>query len=109
MVRMPPLAMLEPVDEQQVDEPAEVAPVAADVTPLDFLCAVYRNADLPLATRIRCAVAAASYVHPKMSVVATPGGNIAERLERLILEQHKRLKLIEAQPVQQQQLIRRRI
>ena len=101
----PPLAMLEPVDA----EPAEAVPVSAEVTPLDFLCAVYRNAGLPLAMRLRAASTAAQYVHPKLAVIATgTSGNIAERLERLILEQ-KKPKLIEAQLVQQQQLIRRRI
>jgi len=101
MVRMPPLAMLEPVEDEPVDEPA---PVDSDVSPLDFLCAVYRNAAIPLNTRIRAAVAAANYVHPKISIVATPGGNIAERLERLIIEQRKKPKLIEHAPT-----IRRRI
>jgi hypothetical protein len=87
-----------------------VVPVSAEATPLDFLCSIFRDAGLPLATRIRAASTAAQYIHPKLAVVATgPSGNIAERLERAILEQQKRLKLIEAQPVQQQQLIRRRI
>src|SRR5262245_8340863 len=101
--------MLDSVDAAlralEAAEPAEPAPVGAEVTPLDFLCAVYRNAGLPLAVRIRAASTAAQYVHPKLAVIATgPGGNIAERLERLIREQRQPPKLIEAQP-----LIRRRI
>jgi hypothetical protein len=101
---MPPLAMLEPVEDVQVAKP-DVAPVSAEVTPLDFLCAVFRNPSLPLNTRLRAASTAAQYVHPKLAVIATgPSGNIAERLERLILEQQKKPKLIEAQPT-----IRRRI
>jgi hypothetical protein len=51
-----------------------------------------------MATRIRAAQSAAQYMHPRVSVVATPGGNIAERLERLILEQRRKPKLIEARP-----------
>jgi hypothetical protein len=34
-------------------------------TPLDFLKAVYCNADLPLSVRLRPAIEAAPYVHPK--------------------------------------------
>jgi hypothetical protein len=98
---MPPLAMLEPVADEPVAEPE---PVPANVSPLDFLCSIYRNAGLPLATRIRAATSAAQYCHPRISVLVPPGGNIAERLERLILEQRKKPKLIEHAP-----LIRRRI
>jgi hypothetical protein len=59
---------------------------------------VYRNSGLPLAS-------AAQYMHPRISVaIGGPSGNIAERLERLILEQRKKPKLIEHAP-----LIRRRI
>jgi len=65
-------------------EPAEPVPVATEVSPLDFLCAVYRNAGFPMSIRLRAAQSAAQYMHPRISVVATPGGNIAERLERLI-------------------------
>src|SRR5262245_19613749 len=97
--------MLDSVDAAlRALEVGEPAPVAAEVTPLQFLQAVYRNPALPLNTRLRASIAAAAYVHPKISIVATPGGNIAERLERLILEQRKKPKLIEAAP-----LIRRRI
>jgi hypothetical protein len=95
--------MLEPVEA----EPVAAEPVAADVSPLDFLCSVYRDAGLPLGTRIRAATSAAQYCHPRISVLVPPGGNIAERLERLILEQRKRL--IEHAPQPDQQHIRRRI
>jgi len=108
--------MLDSVDaalrqiELAAEPAAEPAPVSADVTPLQFLCAVYRNAGLPLTIRMRAASTAAQYVHPKLAVVATgPSGNIAERLERLILEQQKRPKLIEHAPQPDQQHIRRRI
>jgi hypothetical protein len=96
---------------EQIDElPDDVAPVAAETTPLQFLQAVYRNAGLPLNTRIRAGIAAAQYCHPKISVIASPSGlNWVERLEARIREKHKQPKLIEAQPVQQQQRIRRRI
>jgi hypothetical protein len=71
MVRLPSLAMLEPVED--VQQPDEVVPVAAEASPLQFLCAVYRNAGLPLATRIRASIAAAQYCHPKISVICFAG------------------------------------
>src|SRR5262245_23089988 len=88
-----------------VAEADEPVPVAADVTPLQFLQAVYRNPALPLATRIRASVAAAQYCHPKISVVAATNDprNWVDRLERAIARQRE-MKLIEAQPT-----IRRRI
>jgi hypothetical protein len=41
-----------------------------EVTPLDFLEAVYCNPNLPLATRLRAAIEAAPYKHPKLSAAA---------------------------------------
>ena len=57
------------------------------VTPLDFLEAVYLNPDLPLATRMRAAIEAAPYKHPKLSAAANVhfnGGSFAEQLDRAI-------------------------
>jgi hypothetical protein len=55
--------------------------------------------------------AAAQYCRPKISVIASPDDprNIADRLEKLILEQRRKPKLIEARPQPDQQRIRRRI
>jgi|SRR5215470_8620512 len=39
-------------------------------TPLDFLKAVYCNEGLPLNTRLRAAMAAAPFCHPKLTAVA---------------------------------------
>jgi len=58
-----------------------------EITPLDFLEAVYLNPDLPLATRLRAAIEAAPYKHPKQSVTAIAhfnGQTFAEALERCI-------------------------
>jgi hypothetical protein len=58
-----------------------------EVTPLDFLEAVYCNPNLPLATRLRAAVEAAPYKHPKLSAVAHghfEGKDFATQLERAI-------------------------
>jgi hypothetical protein len=56
------------------------------VEPLEFLEAVYNNEDLPLTVRIRAAIEAAPYKHPKLSAaqIVHLGGSFAERLERAI-------------------------
>jgi hypothetical protein len=58
-----------------------------EVTPLDFLEAVYCNPNLPLATRLRAAIEAAPYKHPKLSAAAIghfDGQTFAEALDRAI-------------------------
>jgi hypothetical protein len=52
-------------------------------TPLDFLKAVYCNEGLPLHVRLKAAIAAAPYVHPKLAVTAVFDGesDFATRLE----------------------------
>jgi hypothetical protein len=58
-----------------------------EVTPLDFLEAVYCNPNLPLATRLKAAIEAAPYRHPKLSAAAIghfDGQTFAEALERAI-------------------------
>ena len=78
-----------------------------EVTPLHFLEAVYCNPNLPLATRLRAAIEAAPYKHPKLSVsaVATMNGqSFAEALDRCIERSGIKPpvpKLIEARPVEQ--------
>ena len=39
-------------------------------TPLDFLTAVYLNEQLPLSVRMRAAIEAAPYRHPKLTATA---------------------------------------
>jgi hypothetical protein len=58
-----------------------------EVTPLDFLEAVYCNPNLPLATRLRAAIEVAPYKHPKLSAAAIGhfnGDGFAEQPERAI-------------------------
>jgi hypothetical protein len=58
-----------------------------EITPLVFLEAVYCNPNLPLATRLRAAIEAAPYKHPKLSAAAIghfEGKSFAEALERAI-------------------------
>jgi hypothetical protein len=54
-------------------------------TPLEFLQAVYCNEELPLPTRIKAAIEAAPYVHPKLAVTGLiMGEDFAQRLEKAI-------------------------
>ena len=55
-------------------------------TSLDLLQAVYRSPDQPLSRRMRAAIAALPFEHPKLSVIATLGPNhgFAAKLENAI-------------------------
>jgi hypothetical protein len=58
-----------------------------EITPLDFLEAVYLNPSLPLGMRMRAATEAAKYKHPRVSAVAVghfDGLSYADALERAI-------------------------
>jgi hypothetical protein len=61
------------------------------MTPLEFLKAVYSDAELPVNVRLRAAIAAANYEHPKLAVtvVAQANANFAERLELAIIRSQK--------------------
>jgi hypothetical protein len=56
------------------------------VAPLEFLTAVYMNEKLPLPTRMKAAIEAAQYVHPKLAAIASiqADGDFAARLDRAI-------------------------
>jgi hypothetical protein len=68
---------------------------------LDFLKAVYSNSEIPLNIRLRAAIAAAPYEHPKLafSVVAQASSNFADRLELAYLCSASVARVIEAKPV----------
>jgi hypothetical protein len=69
--------------------------VAPNATSLELLQAVYRSPSLPLATRMRAAMAALQFEHPKLGVsVNINGEDIAERLDRAIARTNG-LKVIE--------------
>jgi hypothetical protein len=96
-------ALSEVLDRIQAQE-VEIAP---DGTSLDFLQACYRNPSLPLTTRMRAAIAALQFEHPKLGVsVVMDGGDFAERLEQAIersssvqaIERSSRAKVIEHSP-----------
>jgi hypothetical protein len=61
--------------------------MTVNVTPMEFLEAVYLNEELPLTVRMRAAIECLPYKHPKQSVVAIghfDGQTFAEALERCI-------------------------
>ena len=81
--------MLDTVDaalgriEQATEKALELEPNA---TSLDLLRAVYRCAALPLPTRIKCAIAAVQFEHPKLAVTAVipQGDEWVKRMDECI-------------------------
>jgi hypothetical protein len=53
-------------------------------TPLDFLQAVYCNEGLPIAQRLKAAIEAAPYVHPKLSATFAVGHAMGRHLEEAL-------------------------
>ena len=54
-----------------------------EIDPLNFLKAVYMNADLPLSVRMRAAIELMPFMHPKLAVTAVVNEqNFAELLDR---------------------------
>ena len=54
-----------------------------EIDPLNFLKAVYMNADLPLSIRMRAAIELMPFMHPKLAVTAVVNEqNFAELLDR---------------------------
>jgi hypothetical protein len=77
------------------------------VTPLQFLTAVYMNEGAPLPTRIKAAIEATQYVHPKLAMLAVSHGreDFGVQLERAVSRsneahlEHQRVKVIEGKPI----------
>jgi hypothetical protein len=69
------------------DDDGEHLTVPPDTSPLDFLSAIFRDARQPMHRRLRAAVEAAPYVHPKLSAVAVghmSGEDFSTQLDRAI-------------------------
>jgi hypothetical protein len=82
-------AVLDRLEKTKVEE-VELPP---NGTSLDLLQAVYRNNELPLPTRMRAALGAVAFEHPKLIATAVVNeGSFAELLEKRL----QRMKLIEA-------------
>lgn len=60
--------------------------VSAEATPIDFLCAIYRDARQPMHRRMKAAIEAAPYCHPALKATAmiVSGEDFATRLEQAI-------------------------
>src|SRR5262245_50726588 len=62
---------------------AEAEPLPEDTTPLHFLKLVYLSPSVPLSVRMRAAIEAAQFVHPKLAVTAQVNSEtFAAALER---------------------------
>jgi hypothetical protein len=66
------------------------------VTSLKFLQTIYRNPEVPLPVRMRAAMAALQFEHPKLAVTANvESGDFADQLEQAV----KRSRMIDAKPI----------
>jgi hypothetical protein len=65
-------------------------------TPLEFLQAVYCNEGLPISVRMRAAIEACPFVHPKLSVSAQLNSeDFADRLTRAVERSSRVMKMID--------------
>src|SRR5262245_20070218 len=72
-------------------------------TPLEFLQAVYCNEGLPISVRMRAAIEAAPFIHPKLSVSAQISSeDFADRLTRAVNRSSQVMKTINHQPIIEQ-------
>jgi hypothetical protein len=85
----------------EAEQQTEVVTVADNASPLDFLTAIYRDPRQPVNRRMRAAIEAAPFIHPKLAVSANISGGegIASRLELAIERSRARPKLIEAEKI----------
>jgi hypothetical protein len=75
------------------EEPFELEPNA---TSFNLLQAIYRSAAIPISTRMRAAIAALQFEHPKLVVMATiDGRDFGERLDNAVKRSSQ---IIEAAP-----------
>jgi hypothetical protein len=81
--------------------------MTVNVTPLEFLEAVYCDEELPLTVRMRAAIEAAPYKHPKLGVTAnvTVDGSFAQMLERAIERSQGPLLLNAPKTIEHEELV----
>jgi hypothetical protein len=91
---MEELIDLQTVQQKNEDDRFELEPNATSLT---LLQKVYRSSAIPLTTRMRAAMAALQFEHPKLAVTANvESGDFAFQLDRAI---ERSRKVIEAKPV----------
>jgi hypothetical protein len=87
-------AVLDQIEAQQADR-FELEPNATSLT---LLQKVYRSPAVALPTRMRAAMAALQFEHPKLAVAVTVNsGDFADQLDRAI--ERSRMALIEGKPI----------
>jgi len=91
----------DPANLEPRAEPETIV-IKANETSLDLLQAIYRCATLPLSTRMRAAMAAIQFEHPKLAVTANVSGDheFGFRLDQAIQRSGTAPKVIEHQPTQ---------
>jgi hypothetical protein len=86
-------AVLDQIEAQQTDR-FDLEPNATSLT---LLQKIYRSAAIPLSTRMRAAIAAIQFEHPKLAVTATvEAGDFADQLEQAVKRSRT---VIEAKPI----------
>jgi hypothetical protein len=85
------MRLLPDLSEPEVMEDAEPLGPEAE-TSLEFLQAIYRSPCEPISRRLRAAIAALPFEHPKLAVVARigPGIGLGDRLEAAMKRVHER-------------------
>lgn len=79
-----------------LSEQAERFELEEGATSLKFLQTIYRSSSVPLSTRMRAAIAALQFEHPKLAVMATiDGKDFGDQLERA---SNRSSQVIEAAP-----------
>src|SRR5713226_9332022 len=87
-------------------EAAQAIELPQEATSLDFLQQVYRNPSLPISTRMRAAVAALQFEHPKLGVnITIEGKDIAQRLDEAIRRSSKVINGSAAKPMKAGKMI----
>lgn len=87
--------------QQQRDDGSAELELAPDETSLDFLQKIYRSSRQPLPTRMRAAMFALPFEHPKLTAIATTsmnGNDFATVLERAIARSREPQRVIEHRP-----------
>lgn len=90
--------LFDPLEPLKLPKPEAPPMVAPSATPLEFLRSVYTDASVPLPLRIRAAVEAAPFAHPKLSAIFDVGRAMGRRLEEPIARSEGRLDVTPAQP-----------
>jgi hypothetical protein len=83
--------------QQRLDElNGEGLEIDPKATPLEFLQTVYRNPKQPMQRRLKAAIEAPEYVHPRLAVTATiNSGDFATQLDQAV-ERSRMVLMIEA-------------